>query len=255
MISLSEVARLQGRPAHDSSDELIGTIDQIYMSDGDTEPRWVTLTRPGESRPLFAPLEGAVVEEDRLRLPLLRELVLTSPAVTADEDLGADDEAQLCRHYGFDSSTGRGKHAADSASTATESATPTATPDAPDAPEEARVTLDGERLIPGTEQVTRQLRIRRYVVTEVQLVEVPLKQERLAIERVPLDGGAPEVVEEFTLRAEKVAFVQTETVAVEDVQISKAVVTEEERLTVEVAREQVEVEVHPSLTSSVDEAP
>lgn len=245
MIKLSELARVQGRPAHDSAGEPIGTVDQIYMSDDETEPRWVTVRDASdENRQHFAPVEGADVTEAGLRLAWSRAHVLASPPVAAVEHIGPTAEAALFEHYALGADHDHGRHAAP--------------PEPPKLGEvvrdtgEAAVTLFGERPVTGTEEVTRQLRLRRYVVTETETIEVPVKRERLAIERVIDAAGGTEVVDEFTLREERVVSVRTETFAVEDVHIDKAVVTEEEQVTVEVSRERLDVDAEPTLVSDPD---
>jgi stress response protein YsnF len=227
MIRLSDLARVHGRPAHDSAGVPVGTVDQLYMSDSSSEPRWVTL-RAADGRELFAPLEGAEVQDDGLRLAWPADRVLASPSMTVDDHLDSAEETRLCEHYALDAEPANGRHAVD-------------LPQAIGDDGAATMHLSGERLVPRTEEVTRQLRLRRYVVTETELVEVPVKRERLAIERVN-EAGTPELVEEFTLREERVVSVRTETFAVEDVQIAKAVVEVEEQLTVEVSRERAEVD-------------
>lgn len=240
MIRLSELARAQGRPAHDRDGEPIGNVDQIYMSDDETEPRWVTVHElSGGSRELFAPVEGAEVTDTGLRLACTRDQVLSSPDVAADEHIGPAEEALLSRHYALDSSFSGGRNAAEHPKGIMQG-------------DQGTVTLSGERLVTGTEEVTRKLRLRRYVVTETETVEVPVKRERLAIERVTDGGGVPEIVEEFTLREERVVSVQTDTFAVEDVEITKAVVNEEEQLTVEVSRERVDIEADADRVSDPD---
>ena len=235
MISLSDLARVQGRPAYDSSGEPLGTVDQIYMSDFSDEPRWVTVTgAPGSAAQLFAPVAGARVSDDGLRLAWSRDDVLASPQVAADEHIDAAAETRLSEHYGSVRSSTEGRPADEHDQTPGE--------DADVAGEDRPMTLSGERAVPGTEQITRRLRLRRYVVTDVETVEVPLKRERLAIERVSDVDGTTHVVDEFTLREERIVEVRTETVAVEDVRIAKTVVEEEEQVAVEMARERLDAE-------------
>jgi uncharacterized protein (TIGR02271 family) len=216
MIRLSDLARLQGQPAHDLEGEDLGTVEHLYLSDVDNEPRWMTVGPSSGSAPqIFAPLVGATAAAEGLRLAVTRAQVLGSPPMSVEQHLSPQDEAELERYYGLD-------------------------PVAP--PAEVQImTLSAERPVPRTEMITRQVRVRRYVVTETELVEVPLKRERMVIERMPVDEGEPELIEEFTVREERVALVQTETFLVNDVQFAKELVTETEQVTVELAREQLDV--------------
>lgn len=242
MISLSDLARAQGRNAYDSAGEPLGTVDQIYMSDVSDDPRWVTVTgAPGSSAQLFAPVVGARVTDEGLRLAWPKADVLASPQLAADEHIDAEAEARLSEHYGRDRSREPGPDAAgqvedqeplyDAAQGIERSADG----------DDMRVTLMEERAVTGIEQGTRRLRLRRYVVTDVETIEVPLKRERLAIERVSDVEGEAEVMEEITLREERVVRVETDTFVVEDVHIAKTVVEEEEQVTVDLAREYLDI--------------
>jgi stress response protein YsnF len=239
---LSDLARVQGQPAYDASGEAIGSVEDVYLSDSSNEPKWVTVaSEEGTPGHLFVPVEGAAVEGDGLRLPWSREQLLGSPRMSADQHLGPTEEAALHRHYAVEPGRPRGQHAdADREVGSAEG-------------EEAVVLLSGERLVTDTEEVTHRVRLRRYVTTEVETVEVPLKRERLAIERVVDDRAEPQLIEELLLRAERVVSVETETVAVEEFQVAKEVVTEEKRLTVEVAREQLDIDADVGVVAKSDD--
>jgi stress response protein YsnF len=242
VITLSDLARLHGQAARDSSGEVVGRIEQIYLSDSSNEPEWVTLAADagdaGDAGEAFVPVQGAEIEGDELRLPWTRGQVVASPRVPVDAHLSPADEAQLVRHYGVDLTSTRDRS--------------TEEPER-EAGGETVTTLSGERVNVETEEVIRRLRLRRYTTTEMHTVEVPLKRERLAIERVVEEGSTPEVLQEFTIREERVVSVQTEAFAVEDVQVAKDAVTEETRLAVEVARERIDLETEEGFEPEVEE--
>ncbi|MEX5235241.1 DUF2382 domain-containing protein [Kocuria arenosa] len=105
-----------------------------------------------------------------------------------------------------------------------------------------------ERLHVGKEQrETGRARLRKYVVTENQSVDVPLEREEVRVERTPLSGteatagtiGEEDV--EVTLHEER-PVVAKETVGVEKVGLEKETVRDTERVDAEVRKEQVEVE-------------
>jgi len=237
---LTDLARAEGRPAYDASGNVIGRVEQIYLSDTGNHPRWLTLREDaGTPEQVLVPADGATLEEEGLRLPWTREQITTSPRLSLDQHLGPAEEARLYEHYGIEP-TSVGRHAAQGEGGVLDG-------------DEASLTLSEERVVADTEEVTRRVRLRRYVTTEVQTIEVPLKRERLAIERVTDETATPEVIEDITLREERVVSVQTETFAVEDVQIGKEVVTEERRLTVEVAREHLDIDADPGVVRGPDE--
>ena len=250
MITLSDLARVQGRPAYDSSGQPLGTVDQIYMSDYDDQPRWVTVTgAPGSAAQLFAPVAGARVEGDGLRLAWPRADVLGSPQVAPDEHIDAAMEARLAQYYGGGQASGHDAAGLETGletglQTGLETGQRTENGTAPDpgVSNDARITLSAERAVPGTRQVSRRLRLHRYVDTEVEIVEVPLKRERLRIERVSDVDGTTQLLDEITLREERILEVRTETVQLEHVRVTKTVVEEEERLAIELAREHLHIE-------------
>ncbi|MUN62794.1 DUF2382 domain-containing protein [Kocuria sediminis] len=105
-----------------------------------------------------------------------------------------------------------------------------------------------ERLHVGKEQQeTGRARLRKYVVTERETVDVPVEREEVRVERTPLSGteatagtiGEEDV--EVTLHEER-PVVAKETVGVEKVGIEKDTVRDTERVEADVRKEQVEVE-------------
>ncbi|MGX5359990.1 PRC and DUF2382 domain-containing protein [Kocuria sp. KH4] len=105
-----------------------------------------------------------------------------------------------------------------------------------------------ERLHVGKEQQeTGRARLRKYVVTERETVDVPVEREEVRVERTPLSGteattgtiGEEDV--EVVLHEER-PVVAKETVGVEKVEIEKETVRDTERVEADVRKEQVEVE-------------
>ena len=114
------------------------------------------------------------------------------------------------------------------------------------------MTLSEERLNVGTEQVEAgRARLRKYVVTENVTETVPVSHEEVRVTREPIteanmgnamDGPAiSEEEHEVTLHAER-AVVEKEAVPVERVRLDKQTVTEQERVSEDVRKEQVEVD-------------
>jgi uncharacterized protein (TIGR02271 family) len=105
-----------------------------------------------------------------------------------------------------------------------------------------------EQLHVGKErQETGRARLRKYVVTENESVDVPLEREEVRVERTPLSGTeatAGTIGEEdvdVTLHEER-PVVAKETVGVEKVGLEKETVRDTERVDADVRKEQVEVE-------------
>lgn len=105
-----------------------------------------------------------------------------------------------------------------------------------------------ERLRVGKEErETGRARLRKYVVTEHETVDVPVEREEVRVERTPLSGneaatgtiGEEDV--EVTLHEER-PVVAKETVGVERVELDKETVTDTERVDADVRKEEVDVE-------------
>ena len=114
------------------------------------------------------------------------------------------------------------------------------------------MTRSEEQLRAGTERVEAgRARLRKYVVTETQQVEVPVSREEVRLEREPITDAnrgdarsGPAISEEeheVTLHEER-PVVQTEAVPVERVRLDKETVTGTETVSGDVRKEQVEVD-------------
>ena len=114
------------------------------------------------------------------------------------------------------------------------------------------MTRSEERLNVGTETTEAgRARLRKYVVTEQQSVNVPVTREEVRIEREPITDAnrdealsGPDISEEeheVTLHDER-PVVETEAVPVERVRLSKEQVTEQETVSGEVRKEQIDTD-------------
>ncbi|SDO01188.1 DUF2382 domain-containing protein [Geodermatophilus sp. DSM 45219] len=114
------------------------------------------------------------------------------------------------------------------------------------------MTRSEERLNVGTRtEETGRARLRKYVVTENVTETVPVSREEVRVEREPItdanignamDGPAiSEEEHEVTLRAER-PVVEKEAVPVERVRLDKETVTDQERVSADVRKEEIEVD-------------
>ena len=114
------------------------------------------------------------------------------------------------------------------------------------------MTRSEERLRAGTEsREAGRARLRKYVVTEQQQVNVPVTREEVRVEREPItdgnvgqamDGPALSEEEHEVVLNEERPVVTTEAVPVERVRLSKEQVQDEETVTADVRKEQIEME-------------
>jgi uncharacterized protein (TIGR02271 family) len=114
------------------------------------------------------------------------------------------------------------------------------------------MTRSEERMTVGTaQQETGRARLRKYVVSENVTQTVPVTHEEVRLEREPItdanagkamDGPAiSEEEHEVTLHSER-AVVDKEAVPVERVRLDKTTVTEQEQVSADLRKEEIEVD-------------
>jgi uncharacterized protein (TIGR02271 family) len=243
--------------AVDQQGNKIGSVGQVYLNDQTGQPDWVTVhTGLFGLRESFAPLAGSRVDGDRLVLPFDKDVVKDAPDIDDTEHLDLDEQEGLYAYYdryvsGLRSGTagngGRTDRAdADRGDVRGEGH------DLSGRTTDDAMTRSEEQLQVGTEQVQAgRARLRKYVVTEQQSVQVPVTREEVRIEREPITDAnrgtalsGPDISEEeheVVLHEER-PVVQTEAVPVERVRLGTETVTDEETVTGQVRKEQVEVD-------------
>ena len=244
-----------GRRAVDPQGSKIGSVGQVYLDDETGQPDWVTVnTGLFGTRENFVPLRGSRIDGDDLVLPFEKDVVKDSPEIPDVSHLDPDEEQALYAYYerylGVDRAeyeqtttsandrrrrTGRGE-SYDSSGPNTDDA----------------MTRSEEKLRVGTEKVEAgRARLRKYVVTEQQSVQVPVSREEVRIEREPITdakrgdalSGADITEEEHeVVLHEERPVVATEAVPVERVRLGTEAVTEQQTVSGEVRKEQVELD-------------
>jgi uncharacterized protein (TIGR02271 family) len=215
----------------------------------------------------FIPLNQASIQGDTIRVPYDKSTVKGAPRVDdSNGHLSEAEEAELYRYYGLDYTSGYDTNTtttADYDTTATTGLASTGTTTDYDArgtvghdtsgpTTDQAMTRSEERLHVGTERVqTGRVRLRKYVVTEQQTVQVPVTREEVRLEREPITdaniGNAlsgPDISEEEheVVLTEERPVVAKETVPVERVRLDKDVVTETQTVTENVRSEQIELD-------------
>jgi uncharacterized protein (TIGR02271 family) len=255
MFDQDQLATLTGATVRGQAGEKIGKVAQVYLDDQTGQPEWVTV-RTGllGAKESFVPLAAARMEGDQLVVDASKDQVSGAPQVDEDGHLSEQQEAELYRYYGIGdagtpASYGTG-YAPTSGTAERESAgrgRDTSGPTTDDA-----MTRSEEQLRAGTQRVEAgRARLRKYVVTETEQVQVPVSREEVRLEREPitdanrdaaLDG--PDISSEeheVTLHEER-PVVQTEAVPVERVRLGTETVTGTETVSGEVRKEQVELD-------------
>ena len=265
MISTEQIQDLLGRggTVTGGNGYEIGRIGQVYLDDDTGQPAWVTAkTGLFGTSETFIPLAEGTVEEDTIRVPYDKSTVKDAPRIDAEEHLSVNQEQALFQYYGL----GHSQPASDSGLPADGIAQQSTTGQHTDrsAEQDAQVrdtsgpntddamTRSEEQLRVGTEKVqTGKARLRKYVVSETVTTTVPVSHEEVSIEREPITennreaamtgGELTEEEVEVTLHAER-PVVEKETVPVERVRLNTETVTEEQQVTEEVRKEQIDTD-------------
>jgi len=251
MFDQNSVSTLTGATVRDTAGQKIGKVAQVYLDDHSGQPEWVTV-RTGlfGGKESFVPLAAARMDGDELVVDASKDKVTGAPQVDEDGHISEQEEVEIYRYYGIgtagtDASYGAGYQTSGRSDRAV--GRDTSGPTTDDA-----MTRSEEQLRAGTERVDAgRARLRKYVVTEQQQVQVPVSREEVRVEREPITdanrdaaysgGDITEEEHEVTLRAER-PVVQTEAVPVERVRLDKETVTDTETVSGEVRKEQIEVD-------------
>jgi uncharacterized protein (TIGR02271 family) len=244
MPDIDTVGGWQGRTLVDRDGGRIGSIDAIYLDDHTGQPEWALVTTGlFGAKASFVPLAQATQSDHDVRVPYDKQLVKDAPRVDPDQHLAEAEERQLWRHYGLDydrptrrRATGRGAGGRDTSGPRTDDA----------------MTRSEEELRVGTTQRERgRVRLRKYVTTEQVQQAVPVRRERVRVEREPITDAnlaaatsGPELSEaehEVILREEE-PVVEKRVVPKERVRLDKDTVTGEEQVAEEVRTEQIDLQ-------------
>lgn len=278
MITKENIDRLanNGSNVLDSEGNKIGSIGQLYLDDRTEDPSWATVkTGLFGTSESFVPLAEATVDGDDIHVPYTKDQVKDAPRLDPDGHLSETDEDRLFEHYGL-GANGAYTGTAGTAGLGTDSYTGTTGTDAGTSPvgtgdyddaagargavghdtsgptTDDAMTRSEEHLHVGTEsRETGRARLRKYIVTENVTQTVPVSREEVRVEREPItDANAGDALDgpdlseeehEVVLREER-PVVEKETVPVERVRLDKETVTNQETVSEEVRKEQIETD-------------
>ncbi len=252
MITQNDLARLDDVDVYGPDGDKIGSVGQIYLDTDTGDPEWVAV-RTGlfGNKQTFVPLRQATLADDRITVAYDKATVKDAPRIDPDGALSYSEENELYTYYGVQP-TG-GESGSSSYQTGTAQGVDRTRDDAEyrsQSTNDDAMTRSEERLVADTRtEEAGKARLRKYVVTEQQQVRVPVAREEVRLEREPITdanrgdayAGADitEAEHEVTLRAER-PVVETEAVAVERVRLGKETVRDEETVSGEVRKEQIE---------------
>ena len=248
MPDIETIRTWEGRTMLDRDSGRIGTIDAIYLDDQTGQPEWALVnTGLFGTKASFVPLAQAFQSDNDVLVPYDKQLVKDAPRADSDGHLSEAEERQLWRHYGLDYDIVDRSVATDrDAIRPTKVGRDTSGPTTDDA-----MTRSEEELRVGTTQRERgRVRLRKYVATEHVEQVVPVRRERVRLEREPITDAnidaatsGPDLSEEeheVVLREEE-PVVEKRVVPRERVRLDKDTVTGEERVAEEVRKERIDV--------------
>jgi uncharacterized protein (TIGR02271 family) len=237
------VAEWRGRELVSNNGDTLGTIDEVYVDAQTERPEWLSVkTGMLGSKVSFVPITEAQEADESIRVPYDKAQVKDAPSIDPDGELSHEDESDLYRHYGLEyngQESGSGMNATEGRDTSG--------PTTDDA-----MTRSEEELRVGTEsREAGRARLRKYVVTEQVQQTVPVRHEEVRVEREPItdanvdeatDGPAISEEEHEVVLHEEQAVVEKQAVPKERVRLEKDTVTDEQQVSEEIRKEQIETD-------------
>jgi uncharacterized protein (TIGR02271 family) len=235
-----------GRTLKDRNGDKIGTIDALYLDQQTDQPEWALVnTGLFGTKSSFVPLAGAAPRGEDVVVKVDAQQVKDAPKMEPDEQLSEQQEAELFRHYGIDYTT-------EGSVTATDDARGAVGHDTSGPTTDDAMTRSEEELRVGTAKQERgRARLRKYVVTEEVQQTVPVQREEVRIEREPITDenvdqavSGPEISEEEheVVLHEEQPVVEKRTVPKERVRLDKETVVDEQTVSEELRKEQIEAD-------------
>ncbi|PMC71735.1 PRC and DUF2382 domain-containing protein [Corynebacterium aurimucosum] len=248
--------------AYDKAGEKLGSVKEVFVDEQSGQPTFVEVNHGlfGMSSSLV-PLRGHDFTGDELKLAFSKDRIENAPDFDSDKPLTPEAQADIFKHYDLENAqdvttyrderderagvagAGAGAHAKDETAATSSNLTNN----------EGEVIRSEERLDVNKERVaTGEARLRKYVVTDTETVEVPVEREEVRVERTPIseadaanytgtigDNGAEEA--SVTLHEERVN-VEKKTVPVEKVNLSKETIKDTETHTEDLRKEQIDTD-------------
>jgi len=259
----NDADRAIGTTAYGSDGEKIGKVGQVYLDNKTGAPEFLTVNTGifGTSES-FVPAEGASFDGDRVTLAFTKSVVKDAPKVDPDgAHLDQAEEGRLYDYYNMGARTGGTADTTETADTMAAAGTTGASGDLSTAPTghdtsgpttDDAMTRSEEHLVAGTAtQEAGRARLRKYVTTDTESVTVPVRKERAVIESEPVTAsnvdqsqGGPAISEEEheVVLTEERAVADTVAEPVERVRLGTETVVEEETVSGEVRKENIEVD-------------
>lgn len=258
--------------AYDKTGDKLGSVKEVFADEQSGQPTFVEVNHGlfGMSSSLV-PLRGHDFTGEELKLAFSKDRIENAPDFDSDKPLTPEAQADIFKHYNLESAqdvttyrderddrtgavgagvAGAGVAGADAGAHAKDETAATGNGVSNN---EGEVIRSEERLDVNKERVaTGEARLRKYVVTDTETVEVPVEREEVRVERTPIseadaanytgtigDNGSEEA--SVTLHEERVN-VEKKTVPVEKVNLSKETIKDTETYTEDLRKEQIDTD-------------
>ena len=101
MFEIEDIREWRGRKVVDESGSKIGELEAVYVDTLTDQPIFATIKTgmPMRQRLVFAPLDGATVGPEHLRVAHPKKQIKGAPSIDTDGELPAGDESAVFAHY------------------------------------------------------------------------------------------------------------------------------------------------------------
>ncbi|APT91888.1 photosystem reaction center subunit H [Corynebacterium phocae] len=255
-----DIQELLKATAYDANGDKLGSVNEVFVDENSGRPTFVEVNHGlfGLSSSLV-PLRGHRLDgNEELHLAFVKDRISDAPDFDGDAGLDTAKQEEIYRHYGvvehedkvdYNLDDRRDLHAGAGVGEVRHEERRDV--DLTDVNDDGELIRSEEQLNVGKERVaTGTVRLRKYVVTDTETVEVPVTREEVRVERTPIsaeeaarmgDVSDEDTETSVTLHEERVV-VSKENVPVEKVALHTEEVTETERVSEEVRKERIETE-------------
>lgn len=258
MPEMTDAYQWHGRTVLSADGEQIGKITDIYQDPQTGKLEWATVnTGLFGMKSNFVPLAGASPAGEHVQLQVTKEQVNAAPNVDPDGELSEREEDRLFVHYGIPytqegSVTAEGQPDPLGTERTAGGAREAVGHDVSGPTADEAMTRSEEELRVGTRRrEAGRVRLRKYIVTEMQTQTVPVQREEVRVEREPitdenvdqaLEGPAISEEEHEVVLHEEEPVIEKRVVPKERVRLGKETVSEEQTVSEEVRKEQIEAD-------------
>ncbi|NKZ07472.1 PRC-barrel domain-containing protein [Actinomadura latina] len=101
MFEIEDIREWRGRTVIDEDGGKIGELEAVYVDTLTDQPIFATVKTgmPMRQRLVFAPLGGATVAPEHLRVAYPKKQIKSAPSIDTDGELLAGDEGAVFAHY------------------------------------------------------------------------------------------------------------------------------------------------------------